>query len=136
MVFTRCGVCGPPLAQGEAGIDDHGLTTDFYVAAVQAFLGHRAELDSGVDWVHPYTYLNICVGENIRRCPMPLTSLECQVSKSVDSDACPRPTAGGAAAAGGRGVLHRAARRAARRAGAPQRRFAWVVFDAVYTAWT
>jgi hypothetical protein len=32
------------------------------------------------------------VGENIRRCPMALTSLECRVSALVNSDARPRPT--------------------------------------------
>ena len=32
------------------------------------------------------------VGEYIRRCPMLLNRLECQVSKLVDSDVCPRPT--------------------------------------------
>ena len=30
----------------------------------------------------------------ISRCPMPLNGVECQVSASVDSDTCPRPTAG------------------------------------------
>ena len=34
------------------------------------------------------------VGENIHRYPMTLTSLECQVSELVNSDACPRPTTG------------------------------------------
>ena len=29
------------------------------------------------------------------RCPMPLKGLGCQLAKSVHSDACPRPTAGG-----------------------------------------
>jgi hypothetical protein len=37
------------------------------------------------------------IGENIRRYPMPLTSLECPVSKLVNSDTCPLPTTGGLA---------------------------------------
>ena len=40
---------------------------------------------------------------NIHRCPMALTSLECRVSESASSDACPRPAAQpGAAAAAAR----------------------------------
>ena len=34
------------------------------------------------------------VGENIRRHPMPLASLECRVSELFHSDACTRPTTG------------------------------------------
>ena len=30
-----------------------------------------------------------------RRCPMCLTRLECRVSKTINSDACPRPTTQG-----------------------------------------
>lgn len=36
---------------GEAGIDDTGLTTDFFVSAVQAFLAFTGECDLGVEWV-------------------------------------------------------------------------------------
>ena len=43
-------------------------------------------------WYVPLYILEHLVGENIYRYPMSLTSLECQVSELVSSDACSRPT--------------------------------------------
>jgi hypothetical protein len=35
---------------------------------------------------------DLCRGEYFSSCPMTLQGLECQLSKSVNSDTCPRPT--------------------------------------------
>ena len=45
-------------------------------------------------WYAPLYIFAHLVGENIHRPAMSLTSLECQVSELVNSDACPCPTTG------------------------------------------
>jgi hypothetical protein len=50
------------------------------------------DMDHG-DKVGLYIFEHL-VGENIRRYPTSLTSLECRVSELVHSDTCPRPTTG------------------------------------------
>ena len=37
--------------EGEDGVDDSGLTVDFFVTLVHAFVHHHAERDQGGDWV-------------------------------------------------------------------------------------
>jgi hypothetical protein len=64
--------------------------------ALDQHVGGRAPIAGG-RWARgDLEGLKVClVGENIRRYPMSLTSLDCQVSKLVNSDTCPRLTTGG-----------------------------------------
>ena len=65
-------------------------------------------------WYAPLYIFEYLDGENIHRYPMPQTSLECQVSKWVNGDTCPRPTTvarGAARSSSGRACWPRAQRR-------------------------
>jgi hypothetical protein len=67
-----------------------------YAAAVVAGLerkfGPLVLLDTLSEQVAPLCIFEHLVGENIYRSTMSITCLECQASKLINSDACPRPT--------------------------------------------
>jgi hypothetical protein len=75
-------------------IDTIGLSTQSkndHLYATGRRAGQRAARRAGV--CAPLYIFEHLVGENIHRYPMSLTSLQCQASELVDSDACPRPMA-------------------------------------------